>query len=123
MQQHSCCFLRSFNKLAFRPCVNAKAWSSDQVSRTFPYKYLGPQKLNVTGLTDPSESKIICLMTRSCDQLYSLSMPKKIISKKKKSLAGKELSFRSKLINWAEGMDYCAIPVPGSVPEQFLMKF
>lgn len=34
---------------------------------------------------------------------------------KKKNLAGKEISFRSKLENWAEGMDYCAIPVPATV--------
>lgn len=34
---------------------------------------------------------------------------------KKKSVAGKELSFKSKLENWEEGMDYCAIPVPASV--------
>ena len=26
-----------------------------------------------------------------------------------------KLSFRSKMENWAEGMDYCAIPVPASV--------
>jgi hypothetical protein len=29
--------------------------------------------------------------------------------------AGKELTFHSKMENWAEGMDYCAIPVPASV--------
>src|SRR6185437_14641825 len=29
--------------------------------------------------------------------------------------AGKQLSFQSKLENWEEGMDYCAIPVPASV--------
>lgn len=34
---------------------------------------------------------------------------------KKKNLAGKELSFRSTLENWAEGMDYCAIPVPANI--------
>src|ERR1700754_4779553 len=28
---------------------------------------------------------------------------------------GKELSFQSKMENWAEGMDYCAIPVPAIV--------
>jgi translation initiation factor IF-1 len=28
---------------------------------------------------------------------------------------GKQLTFESKLENWAEGMDYCAIPVPASV--------
>lgn len=38
--------------------------------------------------------------------------------KKRSPLAGKELSFRSKLINWAEGMDYCATPVPSSVTKK-----
>ena len=33
----------------------------------------------------------------------------------KKSSAGQELTFRSKMENWAEGMDYCAIAVPASV--------
>ncbi len=28
--------------------------------------------------------------------------------------AGKKYSFKSKLENWAEGMDYCAIPVPSA---------
>jgi hypothetical protein len=28
---------------------------------------------------------------------------------------GKELLFQSEMENWAEGMDYCAIPVPASV--------
>jgi hypothetical protein len=36
----------------------------------------------------------------------------------KKSMTGKEISFRSKLENWAEGMDYCAIPVPESVTKR-----
>jgi translation initiation factor IF-1 len=31
--------------------------------------------------------------------------------------AGKKLSFQSKLENWAEGMDYCAIPVPAKVTQ------
>lgn len=31
--------------------------------------------------------------------------------------AGTKLSFESTLENWAEGMDYCAIPVPPSVTE------
>jgi hypothetical protein len=31
------------------------------------------------------------------------------------SKTGKQLSFQSKLENWAAGMDYCAIPVPASV--------
>ena len=34
---------------------------------------------------------------------------------KKSPTAGKKLSFQSKMENWAEGMDYCAIPVPASV--------
>jgi hypothetical protein len=29
--------------------------------------------------------------------------------------AGKQLSFQAKLENWAEGMDYCAVPVPASI--------
>ncbi len=29
--------------------------------------------------------------------------------------AGQKLSFQSKLENWAEGMDYCAIPVPAKI--------
>lgn len=29
--------------------------------------------------------------------------------------AGKKLSFQSKLENWAEGMDYCAIAVPAKI--------
>src|SRR4051794_36008347 len=28
---------------------------------------------------------------------------------------GKRLSFHAKLENWAEGMDYCAVPVPPSI--------
>ena len=31
--------------------------------------------------------------------------------------AGKQLSFQAKLENWAEGMDYCAVPVPASVTQ------
>ena len=47
-------------------------------------------------------------------------MTKKTAKKTKKApvagaAAGKELSFQSKMENWAEGMDYCAIPVPASV--------
>ncbi len=34
---------------------------------------------------------------------------------KKSPPAGKELSFQSTMENWAEGMDYCAIPVPATV--------
>lgn len=34
---------------------------------------------------------------------------------KKSPTAGKELAFQSKMENWAEGMDYCAIPVPANV--------
>jgi hypothetical protein len=29
--------------------------------------------------------------------------------------AGQELSFQAKLENWAEGMDYCAVPVPAKI--------
>ena len=29
--------------------------------------------------------------------------------------AGKRLSFTAKLENWAEGMDYCAVPVPAKI--------
>lgn len=31
--------------------------------------------------------------------------------------AGKTLSFKSKLENWAEGMDYCAIAVPAKITQ------
>ena len=31
--------------------------------------------------------------------------------------AGKRLSFQAKLENWAEGMDYCAVPVPARVTQ------
>jgi hypothetical protein len=31
--------------------------------------------------------------------------------------AGRKLTFKSTLENWAEGMDYCAIPVPGKITE------
>jgi translation initiation factor IF-1 len=34
-----------------------------------------------------------------------------------KPKAGTELSFKSKLDNWAEGMDYCAIAVPAAITE------
>src|SRR5262245_60060746 len=34
---------------------------------------------------------------------------------RKNSVTGKELSFVSKVENWAEGMDYCAIPVPAGI--------
>lgn len=39
-----------------------------------------------------------------------------------KSVTGKQLSFQSKLENWAEGMDYCAIPVPTSVTKSLGTK-
>src|SRR5277367_1451041 len=29
--------------------------------------------------------------------------------------AGRQLSFEAKLENWAEGMDYCAVPVPAKI--------
>ncbi len=34
---------------------------------------------------------------------------------KKSPAAGTEISFQSRMENWAAGMDYCAIPVPASV--------
>src|SRR5580692_12882348 len=36
---------------------------------------------------------------------------------KRSPTAGKQLSFQAKLENWAEGMDYCAVPVPASVTQ------
>jgi Domain of unknown function (DUF1905)/Bacteriocin-protection, YdeI or OmpD-Associated len=36
---------------------------------------------------------------------------------KRSPTAGKKLSFQAKLENWAEGMDYCAVPVPASVTQ------
>ena len=32
-------------------------------------------------------------------------------------IAGKQLSFEATLENWAEGMDYCAVPVPAEITE------
>ena len=32
-------------------------------------------------------------------------------------VAGKQLSFDATLENWAEGMDYCAVPVPANITE------
>jgi hypothetical protein len=32
-------------------------------------------------------------------------------------MAGTELSFEATLENWAEGMDYCAVPVPATITE------
>jgi hypothetical protein len=34
---------------------------------------------------------------------------------KKSPLTGQKLSFEAKLENWAEGMDYCAVPVPAKI--------
>lgn len=34
---------------------------------------------------------------------------------KSSPIAGRQLSFQAKLENWAEGMDYCAVPVPASI--------
>src|ERR1700761_8307876 len=31
--------------------------------------------------------------------------------------AGKQLSFQAQLENWAEGMDYCAVPVPAKITQ------
>jgi len=36
---------------------------------------------------------------------------------KSHSPAGKQLSFEAKLEDWAEGMDYCAVPVPASITQ------
>jgi hypothetical protein len=36
---------------------------------------------------------------------------------KRSPTAGKQLSFQAKLETWAEGMDYCAVPVPASVTQ------
>jgi hypothetical protein len=38
-------------------------------------------------------------------------------AKKPASAPARELTFQSKLENWAEGMDYCAIPVPAPVTQ------
>jgi hypothetical protein len=35
----------------------------------------------------------------------------------KDASAGKQLSFEATLENWAEGMDYCAVPVPARITE------
>ena len=35
----------------------------------------------------------------------------------KLSAAGQQLSFHATLENWAEGMDYCAVPVPAEITE------
>ncbi|MDP9025068.1 MAG: DUF1905 domain-containing protein [Candidatus Eremiobacteraeota bacterium] len=32
-------------------------------------------------------------------------------------VAGTQLSFEATLENWAEGMDYCAVPVPATITE------
>lgn len=37
------------------------------------------------------------------------------MAKKKALPVGKRIAFRAKLENWAEGMDYCAVPVPDRV--------
>src|SRR4029077_15241689 len=36
---------------------------------------------------------------------------------KRSPTQGKQLSFQAKLENWAEGMAYCAVPVPASVTQ------
>ena len=36
---------------------------------------------------------------------------------KRPPAAGQQLSFQAKLENWAEGMDYCAVPVPAKITE------
>jgi Domain of unknown function (DUF1905)/Bacteriocin-protection, YdeI or OmpD-Associated len=49
-------------------------------------------------------------------------MTKKPTSPKKTSSVTQEISFRSKIVNWAEGMDYCAIPVPAAVTKKLGTK-
>ena len=34
-----------------------------------------------------------------------------------KNITGRQLSFEATLENWAEGMDYCAVPVPAQITE------
>jgi hypothetical protein len=36
---------------------------------------------------------------------------------KSSPIAGTQLSFEATLENWAEGMDYCAVPVPATITE------
>jgi len=36
---------------------------------------------------------------------------------KSSPIAGRQLSFEATLENWAEGMDYCAVPVPAKITE------
>ena len=36
---------------------------------------------------------------------------------KRSPAAGQQLSFQAKLENWAEGMDYCAVPVPAEITQ------
>lgn len=36
---------------------------------------------------------------------------------KRAPLAGRQMSFEATLENWAEGMDYCAVPVPAEITE------
>jgi len=36
---------------------------------------------------------------------------------KRSPAAGQQLSFRAKLENWAEGMDYCAVPIPAKITQ------
>jgi len=38
-------------------------------------------------------------------------------SMKRSPTAGRQLSFEAKLQNWAEGMDYCAVPVPAKITQ------
>jgi uncharacterized protein (DUF111 family) len=36
---------------------------------------------------------------------------------KHEPVAGQKLSFEADLVNWAEGMDYCAVPVPAEITQ------
>ena len=42
--------------------------------------------------------------------------------KKRSPTAGKQLSFQARLENWAEGMDYCAVPVPTHITKAVATK-
>src|SRR5580698_4098081 len=41
---------------------------------------------------------------------------------KRAPTAGRQLSFEAKLENWAEGMDYCAVPVPAKITQSLGTK-
>src|ERR1700722_8723197 len=39
------------------------------------------------------------------------------MNSKRSPAVGRQLSFVAKLENWAEGMDYCAVPVPAKITQ------